>query len=61
MQRTEPPASLMALTSTATGVAEAPMTRSWLWSKARSARADRARMRPPLPVSSIALPANSLI
>ena len=49
----------MAPTSTAIGVAEAPMTRSWDSSSARIARADRASRRPLLPVSSIALPANS--
>src|SRR5262249_53635730 len=61
MQRTEPPASSMAPTSTGTGVAEASMTRSWDSSSARIARADRASRRPLLPVSSIALPATSRI
>ena len=59
MQRTEPPASSMAPTPTGTGVAEAAMSRSWASSSARIARADRASTRPLLPVSSIALPANS--
>jgi DNA-binding Lrp family transcriptional regulator len=55
MQRTEPPASSMAPTSTAIGVAEVPMTRSWASSSARIARPEMASRRPPLPVSSIAL------
>ena len=58
MQRTEPPASSMAPTATAIGVAEPPMARSWAWSSARIARADSASIRPLPPVSSIALPAN---
>ena len=35
------------------------MTRSWASSSARIARPEMASRRPPLPVSSIALPANS--